>query len=96
MLWILWGAERLLTFDLAGHSVCFCAMPSLGLLDVRSGRLQGQSPAGNPSDIYLMVERSTACQPGAEVSIDYGDKSNEELLLLYGEEPFSSLSESSQ
>ncbi|KAK9842165.1 hypothetical protein WJX84_012041 [Apatococcus fuscideae] len=44
----------------------------------------GQSPAGNSSDIYLMVERSTACQPGAEVSIDYGDKSNEELLLLYG------------
>ena len=32
-----------------------------------------------------MVEPATACRPGAEITIDYGDKSNEELLLLYGE-----------
>ncbi|KAK9863477.1 hypothetical protein WJX84_001825 [Apatococcus fuscideae] len=43
-----------------------------------------QASDSGPSNIFLMVERSTACRPGAEVTIDYGDKSNEELLLLYG------------
>ncbi|KAK9806362.1 hypothetical protein WJX72_011435 [[Myrmecia] bisecta] len=37
-----------------------------------------------PSDIALVAPRSHAPKPGQEVTIDYGDKSNEELFLLHG------------
>ncbi len=43
-----------------------------------------------PSSISLVARRRDVPRVGEEVSINYGDKSNEELLLLYGA-PFLSI-----
>lgn len=39
----------------------------------------------NPKQIFLVCGRQQAPAPGQEITIDYGDKPNEQLLLSYGE-----------
>ena len=38
-----------------------------------------------PSEIALICSRQQAPKPGQEITISYGDKSNEHLLMAYGE-----------
>ena len=41
-------------------------------------------PAVVPTDVALVCPRQQAPKPGQEVTISYGDKSNEGLLMSYG------------
>ena len=41
-------------------------------------------PAVLPTDVALVCPRQQAPKPGKEVTISYGDKSNEGLLMSYG------------
>lgn len=40
-----------------------------------------------PSSIAMVARRGARPRLGQEIKISYGDKSNEELLMLYGEIP---------
>ena len=42
-------------------------------------------PTAMPTQVALVCPRQQAPAPGQEITIDYGDKSNEQLLLNYGE-----------
>ena len=42
-------------------------------------------PSAMPTQVALVCPRQQAPAPGQEITIDYGDKSNEQLLLNYGE-----------
>ena len=42
-------------------------------------------PSAMPTQVALVCPRQQAPSPGQEITIDYGDKSNEQLLLNYGE-----------
>lgn len=50
-----------------------------------------QATAGNtatsdmPTQMALVCSRQQAPKPGQEITISYGDKSNEHLLMAYGE-----------
>ncbi|KAL0023620.1 hypothetical protein WJX77_008160 [Trebouxia sp. C0004] len=41
-------------------------------------------PSAMPTQVALVCPRQQAPSPGQEITIDYGDKSNEQLLLNYG------------
>ena len=46
---------------------------------------QSGQPTAMPTQVALVCPRQQAPTAGQEITIDYGDKSNEQLLLNYGE-----------
>ena len=50
----------------------------------RPRRSATAAAAAEPRDVALVCPRRAVPRPGAELTINYGDKSNEELLFLYG------------
>ncbi|GAX75537.1 hypothetical protein CEUSTIGMA_g2980.t1 [Chlamydomonas eustigma] len=49
-----------------------------------SSQTVGVAPGGSDVLIHLCLHRGTKVSTGEELMISYGDKSNEELLMLYG------------
>jgi hypothetical protein len=52
--------------------------------DALSGLYFWAQGSEQPRSISLVSERWRRPRPGEEIRISYGDKSNEELLMLYG------------
>lgn len=60
-------------------------MPEAEMLAQSLGRQHACVQAGElPTTISVVARRRDVPRVGEEVNISYGDKSNEELLLLYG------------
>ena len=69
------------------HALLSCSV--LGLVQttrrVHALQLDGNGmPALVPTEMALVCPRQQAPKPGQEITISYGDKSNEQLLMAYG------------
>lgn len=61
------------------------ALLSQNMTDCLSVQLDGSGmPTVVPTEVALVCLRQQAPKPGQEVTINYGDKGNEMLLMSYG------------
>ena len=63
-----------------------CACVSKQLHDMQAASAV-RAPGKPPGDVRLVAQPGTALTPGQQVTFSYGDKGNEELLMLYGAAP---------